>query len=219
MRLSYLHRVLPLLALAAALCWLGAAPADDKDDKDFKPLFNGKDFTGLKFEMGKSDPMKTWSVKEGVIICTGRPNGYIYTDKSYKNYVIRYDWQYARPEALKEDKDFNGNSGLLVHMQEPHKVWPKCVEVQGMNKDHGHIFAIGGAKGQYSVDKQAQMKAIKPVGQWNTTEVISKDGELTAKINGTEVSKGKGDLTEGPIGLQSEGAEIHFRNIKIKELK
>ena len=41
----------------------------------------------------------------------------------------------------------------------------------------------------------------------------------TAKINGTEVSSGKSDLTEGPIGFQSEGALIEFKYIKIKEMK
>ena len=111
-----------------------------------------------------------------------------------------------------------GNSGLLVHIQPPHKVWPKCVEVQGMNADHGHIFAISGAKGKYSVDKAAQQKAIKPVGEWNTTEVILKDGEITAKVNGTEVSTGKGELTEGPFGLQSEGAEVFYRNVEIRQI-
>jgi hypothetical protein len=48
---------------------------------------------------------------------------------------------------------------------------------------------------------------------------LCQDGAITAKINGTEVSSGKGPLTEGMIGFQSEGAEVHFRNIKVKELK
>ena len=37
-------------------------------------------------------------------------------------------------------------------------------------------------------------KAIK-VGEWNTTEVVSQNGMLTSKINGIEVSSGKGELT------------------------
>ncbi|MCS6850002.1 MAG: DUF1080 domain-containing protein [Gemmataceae bacterium] len=196
----------------------GLAPA--ADDDGFTPLFNGKDLTGFKTILkGDGDPAKTWTVRDGVIICSGSPAGYFYTDKSYKNYVLRFDWRYARPANLADDKAFKGNSGLLVHIQGEHKVWPRCVEVQGMNADHGRIFAIGGAKGQYTVNKEAQAKAIKPVGEWNTTEVICKDGEITSKVNGIEVSTGKGELTEGPIGWQSEGAEIHFRNIRIKELK
>ena len=56
------------------------------------------------------------------------------------------------------------------------------------------------------------------VGEWNTTEAICQDGMITSKVNGTQVATGKGELMEGQIGLQSEGAEIHFKNIKIKVL-
>src|SRR5262249_28588435 len=158
-----------------------------------------------------ADPEKTFTVKEAVIVVTGHPNGYFYTDKGYKNYVLRFDWRYKRPKGLTDDSKFPGNSGCLVHIQPPHKVWPKCVEVQGMNRDHGMIFAIMGAKGKYKFDRVAKDKATKPVGEWNTTEVICRDGMITSKINGTQVATGTGELTEGPIGFQSEGAEIHFK--------
>jgi hypothetical protein len=196
------------------------APAD-KDDEGFQDLFNGKDFTGWKTVLvGNTDPDKTWSVKDGVIICTGHPNGYFYTEKSYKNYVFRYDWRYKRPEGLKAEKDFKGNSGCLIHIQEPHKVWPKCVEVQGENLRHGILIFINNKKIESKYDQKTKDQVTHPVGEWNTTEIICKDdGSIVAKINGTEVSSGKGELTEGQIGFQSEGAEIHFRNIKIKELK
>jgi hypothetical protein len=210
--------------LAAAGTLADSVTAADKNDQEgFRPLFNGKDFTGWKFLLpNNADPTKTWSVTDGVVICTGRPNGYFYTDKTYKNYVLRYDWQYKRPSGLQDDSKFTGNSGALVHIQEPHKVWPKCIEVQGMNRDHGLLIGVAGIKLSPGAkfDREAKNKATKPVGEWNTTEIICKaDGSIEAKINGTEVSSGKSELTEGPIGLQSEGAEIHFRNILLKELK
>jgi hypothetical protein len=210
------YRLLGALVAAAALTVTLAAQTP-ADDKDFKPLFNGKTMDGFKFEPEGLE--KVIRVEDGVIIVPGKPNGYFYTDKSYKNYVLRYDWRYARPKDLKEDAKFGGNSGLLVHIQPPHKVWPRCVEVQGMNRDHGNIFAIGGAKGNFKKFADAQQKAIKPVGEWNTTEVTSENGRLSSKVNGVLVSEGTGELMEGPIGWQSEGAEIHFRNIRIKELK
>jgi hypothetical protein len=216
-------RWFPGLLWAAGLTILGSASAADKDNAaGFKDLFNGKDLAGWKTQLPKdADPAKTWSVREGVIICTGKPNGYFYTDKSYKNYVLVYDWRYERPATLQDDSTFTGNSGCLVHIQEPHKVWPKCIEVQGMNRDHGLLIGVSGIKlSGAKFDRETKNKVTKPVGAWNTTEIICKaDGSIVAKINGTEVSSGKSDLTEGPIGFQSEGAEIHFRNIKIKELK
>jgi hypothetical protein len=201
-----------LSAMLAGLVLLAPAPAADEKDEGFTPLFNGKDFKGWKFELGKkgAEPEKTFTVKDGVIVVSGEPAGYFYTDKSYKNYVLRFDWQYPKK---------SGNSGVLVHIQEPHTVWPKCVEVQGHHQSHGHIFAIQGAKGKFTTDTEAQKKAIKGVGEWNTTEITCKDGEITSKVNGVQVSTGKGDVTEGPFGFQSEGVELLFRNIRIKEMK
>jgi hypothetical protein len=196
---------LTVAALAAVIAWSGPAAAGDKEE-GFKALFNGKNFDGWKIVPAKGTD-KTFQVVNGVIVVSGKPNGYFHTDKSYKNYVLRFDWKFIK----------DGNSGLLAHIQEPHKVWPKSVEVQGQQKDHGRIFAIGGAKGQFKVNKDAQKKAIK-IGEWNTTEVVSKDGMLTSKINGVEVSTGRGELTEGPFGFQSEGTELHFKNIRIKVL-
>ena len=210
-----------LLAVFTASCLaLAALKTSAGDDAGFVSIFNGKDLSGWKtLVAGKGDAAKTYTVQDGAVIVSGKPNGYFYTEKSYKNYIVRFDWRYKRPDSLKDDEKFGGNSGLLVHITGDHKVWPKCVEVQGMNKEHGKIFAIGGAKGKYSFDAPALKKARKPVGEWNTTEVICKDGEITSKVNGAQVATGKGDLTEGPFGLQSEGAEIHFKNIKIKEMK
>jgi hypothetical protein len=206
-----------IVSVVAAAVLLGPVAAGDKNGEGFVKLFNGKDFTGwVKVGADKTDP---WSIQDGVIVCTGKPNGYLRTEKNYRNYVLRYDWMYKRPANLKDEKSFGGNSGCLVHIQLPDKVWPKCVEVQGMNREHAKIFALGGAKGKYSDDDGARWKALRPVGEWNTTEIISKDGMLTSKINGVQIATGSGTLTEGPIGFQSEGAEIHFRNFLIRETK
>jgi hypothetical protein len=209
-------RLLPLAVLAGLLL-LGGAVADDKKNEGFTDLFNGKDLTGWKFEMPKdADPAKTWSVKDGVIVCTGQPNAYFYTDKSFKNYVLLYDWRYIKPE---EGKKSSYNSGALIHIQK-HKIWPTCVEVQGANANHGFLYFLGCKKIEAKYDQKAKDKATKPLGEWNTTEITCKDdGSIVSKINGDEVSSGKSDLTEGPIGFQSEGAVIEFKNIKIKEMK
>jgi hypothetical protein len=228
MHVTRLLRFLTLAALLAGAALLGSATAADKEE-GFTDLFNGKDLTGWKTFLDpkakEADPAKTWTVTDGIIICTGRPNGFFYTDKSYKDYVLLYDWQYKRPEGLTREDDFKGNSGCLVHIHNPEQpavggVWPQCVEVQGMNYNHGMLIYLKAKGPKPKFDRAAKNKATHPVGQWNTTEITCKgDGSITAKINGTEVSSGRSDLTEGMIGFQSEGAEIHFRNIKIKEMK
>ena len=204
--------------LAAALAVVPAAIAAEKEGADgWKPLFNGRDLTGLKVQFNDkdkdNDPAKTFSVKEGALIISGKPTCYIYTDKSYSNYVLTYDWRF--PEGSTPDS----NSGCLVHIQLPHKVMPKCIEPQGRYRDHGKIFFMG-FKAEATFDAAAQKKALKPMGQWSTTDVTANaDGSVSVKLNGTPVSSCKTDLTSGPIGFQSEGYEVHFKNIKIKEMK
>jgi hypothetical protein len=214
----YLWLALATLMTAVALfCTTTTAAEEKKDGGGFKPLFNGKNFEGWKFELGKADPKNTYRIKDKVVICTGQPHGYFYTEKSYKNYVIRYDWKYVKPE---EGKKSSYNSGLLIHIHPPQKVWPKCVEVQGANANHGFLYFLECKKIASKYDQKTKDKVTKPIGNWNTTEATCKaDGSIVAKINGTEVSSGKSNLTEGQIGFQSEGAEIHFRNILIKELE
>src|SRR6516165_9997165 len=206
-----------LEVLLCGLCLLAPVAAADNDE-GFQDLFNGKDMTGWSMFLPKNqDPSGTWSVKGGEIVCTGHPNGYFYSEKPYKNYIIRYDWKYIKPE---EGKKSSYNSGLLVHIQGANKVWPKCVEVQGANANHAFLYFLECKKIDSKYDQELKDKVTKPIGEWNTTEATCKDdGSIVAKINGTEVSSGKGDLTEGKIGFQSEGAEIHFRNILIKELE
>jgi hypothetical protein len=203
-------RLLVALALLVSLGMLHAA--------DEVKLFNGKDLTGLRaFPAGLDSALK---VEDGVIVVSGKPAGYFYTDKGFKNYVLTFDWKYARPAALTDDTKFNGNSGCLLHITGDHKVWPKSVEIQGMNKNHGQVLAVSGAQvSAIKDDKEARAKAVKKVGEWNTTEITVKDGKITTKVNGVPVSSCETTLMEGPIGFQSEGAEIHFRNIMLKETK
>jgi hypothetical protein len=157
-------------------------------------------------------PPDTWSVKDGVVICKGQPHGYIRTKKEYSNYIFKFEWRYNP-----EDAPPNPNSGVLLNIAEPHKTWPKCVEVQLMNPEAGSIFPLEGGVVNNAI-KKLQGKA-RPMGEWNSYEITVKDGHLTLVFNGEKVNEGT-DLEprRGFIALQSEGWEIHFRNISIQDL-
>jgi hypothetical protein len=209
--------LMSVLFLGTGAAILGAPLAARADDTGFTPLFNGRDLTGFKTfldpKSAGADPAQTWIVHDGIIRCTGKPTGYFYTDRSYSNYVLRYDWRYP------EGSPPSSNSGCLVHIQPPHTVWPKSVEPQGRYSDHGKLFFIKVKEIEKKFDEEALKGARKPMGEWNTTEITcDAKGTVSVKVNGTPVSSGRTELTEGPIGWQSEGAEIHFRNILIKKL-
>ena len=131
--------------------------------------------------------------------------------KSYSNYVLTLEFRY--PEQA-------GNSGVFHYISGEHKVWPACVEVQGLYQRLAQIFPLGGAEGPRSDgDEEARTRARKPHTEWNHLEITSQDGVIGAKLNGVFIGQsGPYPVRQGPIGLQSEGAPVHFRNIEIREL-
>jgi hypothetical protein len=180
-------------------------------------LFDGKSLAGwVQFLPDKADPAKTWSVKDGVIHCTGTPAGYLRTEKTFKNYFLVVEWRWpAQP----------GNSGVLLHMQRDDKVWPYSIEAQLESGNAGDFWLIDGAdvkidETRRNPGQKTNVKHIagaeKPPGEWNRYEITSIDGALVLVVNGELVNWGRGAVPdEGHVLLQSEGAPIEFRTIEI----
>lgn len=98
-----------------------------------------------------------------------------------------------------------------------------AIETQGRDRSVGDVFYIDAkdkTKNRHQVDKEARKKALKPVGEWSTYEVALKEGKIGVSVNGQKISEVEShEYTEpGHIGFQSEGAEIHWKNIRIKPL-
>ena len=205
-----IRRILPVALIAALLVSVGLQSTDGTAAEKKKGFVKLKSLEKDFFvAAGKAESWTQSAI--GVIECNGKPNGYICTKKSYTNYILSFEFRYPKQK---------GNSGVLNYIAGKHKIWPACVEVQGHYDNLGMIFAMGGAKGpRNNGDKAAREKARKPHTEWNTLEVISENGVLTAKLNGVLIAKSGPYINrKGQIGLQSEGAPIHFRNIKIKAL-
>jgi hypothetical protein len=189
------------------------------------PAADDASFTALKLAdfasvlEGAGDPGRTFREADGVIICTGRPAGYLASRKSYRNFTLRYDWRFKRPVTLEDDSMFAGNSGCLLFIGAPRVLynWPKSIEVQGLNRDAGQILPIPRSlKCKY--DEFPKERRLKPIGEWNTMEIAVREGAATVVLNGAKVASFRDcELLEGPIGFQSEGAEIHWTNIRIRE--
>lgn len=155
---------------------------------------------------------------DGELHCAAGPNGFWATKRVFRNFHLQLEYRFARPADLVDDAAFTGNSGYLVYMRGNGRPWPACIEVQGMHADVARIFAIAGAKEVTDAfdDPEARRVNRRPVGEWNSVDIESNEGALTAYLNGVRISSGSSpDLREGPIGFQCEGAEIHWRNVKI----
>jgi hypothetical protein len=185
-------------------------------------LFNGKDFSGFTFFMrSNSPPEKTWCVTNGVIHCGGRPPGFLRTEKSYANYKLTVEWRFVKvaPHA--------DNTGVLIHMQLPDKVWSKCIECQGQNQKQGDYWLHGGAgadgfPGDAKKSVHAPMTAPpneNPIADWDTYEIIARGNAVQSIVNGKVMNQLTGcNLSSGFIGIQSEGANIEVRKIFIEPL-
>jgi len=162
-----------VLILTVMLTGPGLLPAQEGTEEGWTALFNGQDFDGWKFHLGKegADNNGTFTVKEGIVICSGSPAGYMFTEKSYSNYTLRFEFAFKRPDGLAGDADFRGNSGCLIHIGEENAlgVWPRSIEVQGMHRQLGLILPIPrSVKCKRTFDSAARAKVIKPVGEFNT---------------------------------------------------
>jgi 3-keto-disaccharide hydrolase len=221
-----MKRILWLMAALGLALGVGAVPSLRANDeaKGWTNLFNGKDLTGWRIFLDprkKVDPAEIFQVKNGTIVCEGSVNGYIITEKEYSNYVLKLQWRWGKK------KTSGRNSGVFVHVVGPDMIWPKGVEAQLMADHAGDFWLVGDFK--LSVDPRRQDRRIsrhyfrtkdnveKAVGEWNQYEITCKGDTIKLVINGLEVNRGtNAELTKGRILLQSEGAEIHFRDIKLK---
>ncbi len=206
---------------------LMALAGEDEKDNGWIELFNGKDLSGWKVFLDpkqKADPTKLFTVQDGILVCEGKPFGYLITDKEYENYVLKLQWRWGEKLHIK-----GRNSGVFVHVVGPNKIWPKAVEAQLMADHAGDIWLVDDFK--LKVDSKRQDPKVsrhyfrlkdhveKPVGEWNQYEITCKGDSIRLVINGQFVNEGtEAELTKGRILLQSEGAEIHFKDVVLKQL-
>jgi hypothetical protein len=213
----------------AAICSLlltlfNAGPTVFAADLDFRPLFNGRDLSGW---INVNCAPNTFSVRDGMIFCTGVPTGVMRTDRHYENFELELDYRHLKP---------GGNSGLFVWSDPVTSVgvpFTRAIEVQVLDgrtsetyTSHGDVFGIHGAT--MKPDRphpQGWMRCLpsehraKPAGDWNHYSLICSNGIIKLAVNGKVVSgASECNPRKGYICLESEGGEIEFRNIRIKEL-
>jgi len=194
------------------------APLLSAEDKDWVTLYNGKDLTGWQ-TTGNWLPQK-----DGSLLIQPRKgekgwqrySAYLWSKKKYKDFVLHVEYKYPP----------KGNSGIHFRVGDLSNPVNTGIEAQVLDSfgkkkvgphDHGGIIRTVGASKNMS---------RKP-GQWNTMIVTCKGHHLKVQLNGegiVDIQLNKTPMKdrplEGHIGLQDHGEpnNLHFRNIKIKEL-
>ena len=221
-----------LLCGTVVLLLCGHHAARAAEPPQFRELFNGKDLSGW---VNVNTDKDTWSVRDGLLVCSGHPIGVMRTEKQYENFVLHIEWRHM---------EAGGNSGVFAWSEgavpEGRRL-PKGLEVQMLElewvnlhkgKDgtlppiayvHGELFGAGGLKTTPDNPRGSRSKSIenrcKGKGQWNVYDVVCVDGVVKLSVNGKFVNGvSHASVKKGYLCLESEGAEIHFRNIRIMEL-
>ncbi len=192
----------------------------EKTKSEQVSLFNGKDLNNWVFTLKDKtvNPASVFLVKDGVIHITGQPFGYMRTKEAYSDYKLLVEWRWPNNEAT--------NSGVFIHGQQPDTIWLRCVECQLKAGNAGDFVCMNGATMDEHTDKSTIVvkklagSSEKPVGEWNTMEVVCKGNTIEVSVNGVVQNKGTNvNLNSGSICLQSEGKDIQFRNVFLNKLK
>ncbi|MBC7829062.1 MAG: DUF1080 domain-containing protein [Chitinophagaceae bacterium] len=208
-------------------------------EEGWRLLFDGTTKNGWHVFNNKTDG-SAWRVADGTLFLDpkargpkGEGGGDIITEEAFENFHLKLDWKL----------DSAGNSGVVIQAQEDPKYrypWVTGPEIQiidnnahpdAKNKEHraGDLYDL----------VAGTPETVKPIGEWNSMEIVQNNGKLDLFQNGVKVvsttqwddnwskliveSKFKsmadfGKFRKGKIALQDHGNPVWFRNIMIKSL-
>jgi len=215
-----MKKIFGIIAVAITAATIQAAVIDSSEAKEgFVSIFNGKDLSGW---IGDTNGYK---VEEGNLVCHG---GKIYTDREYSDFIIRFEFKLP-PGA---------NNGLGIRTPTKGDPAYSGMELQILDNTadkykklqpyqfHGSVYGLVPAKRGF----------LKPIGEWNSQEVIAIGHKIKVTLNGTvildtDVSKIKesehthpfkrhrGRLNKkGHLAFLGHGAAVLFRNVRVKDL-
>ncbi len=186
----------------------------------FKPMFNGKDFTGWE---GADQPAdKCWAVEEGLLVCKMSKGPWLRSLEEHGDFNFRFDYQLGE----------GANSGVYVrvpkdgnHHREDDTKPPAGFEVQVIDdgapqyaklKDYQYSASVYDIAG-------ADPRVTKPAGQWNTLEINCRGQNVTTIHNGVVVTRVTPEThpliklreVKGFLGLQNHGGGVAFRNLRL----
>lgn len=186
-------------------------------------LFNGENLNNWDKVLFDSiaNPDEVFQVRDGVMLVSGAPFGYIVTKDSYSNYKLHLEWRWPEEPA---------NSGVFIHAQAVNPTgWPVCIEAQLAHTKAGDLIFVGQGTGMRVGDStyitlpgmsrssrvgRSGESSENPTWEWNIYEITCEGNNIDVIVNGVLQNQGtEATLTSGRIALQSEGGPVEFRNL------
>ena len=201
----------------------------------WKLLFDGKKMNGWRTYKNKTT--NSWEVNKGVLHCKGNEadktdkRSDLITINQYDNFELSIEWAISKA----------GNSGIMYHVTEDYDAaylsGPEyqLIDDEGFPEKLEDWQKTGADYAMYTTTS----RPTKPVGEYNLTKIIVKNGHVEHWLNGVKIvefeawttdwnerkangkwkdAPGYGMAKTGFICLQDHGSEAWFKNIKIKKL-
>lgn len=209
--------------------------SSNEKKNNWKLLFDGKTTNGWHL-YNKGKIASAWGVKDGALYCDPlnkdeHQHGDLVTDNEYENYDLKFEWKITK----------GGNSGVFINVLERSDLttaWLSGPEYQLLENTHADYAKPKSRAGcLYGFSILKNKVEPKPVGEWNQSEIVQKNGVIKFYLNGVLTAeqdfKSKewkdmvgqtyfksipdfGKYTKGKISLQDWNKGISFKNIKIK---
>ena len=231
-------RYVPLLivgTLSAAL-WADNAPTAPKPaasqpyaEEGFTSIFNGKDIDDWEYGT-KNNGMKQGvgyqvDPDQGVVYCTVKDGGNLYTKKEYSNFILRFDFKLTD----------NANNGIGIRAPLEGDAAYVGMEIQVLDDSGSEYKTLRPAQYHGSIYDcfPCERGFQNAVGQWNSEEIMADGRHVKITLNGhVIVDANLDDIKEpeklkkhpglanktGHIGFLGHGARVEFKSLRVKEL-
>ncbi len=217
---------------------------EQEENQGWMLLFDGETSEGWRGVNRDTFP-SGWEIVDGTLHCKGsgmgeagaQDGGDILYDEKFSNFHLKLEWKISE----------GGNSGIfyLGEEREDWPIWRTAPEMQILDNEK-HLDANLGKDGNRQAGSlydliPAKPQNAKPVGEWNSAEVLVQKGTVVHKQNGEvvleyhlwtdewnelvkdskfpELNPDWANVPkEGYIAIQDHGDDVWFRNIKIRKL-
>ncbi len=223
-------------------------------------LFNGKDLTGwdtylratnlvgyvddpaIPYEppIGlNNDPLRVFTVSDGVIRISGEVWGAITTHQSYSNYHLRFESKWGEKKWYPKDTALR-DGGVLFHCSGPFdyasKCWMRSVEMQIQETEIGDYYDVYGGVPEFQIspaitlqqEKVQQYDPLAPLqrysgrvyrsgnfesphGEWTKGELVARHADAVFIVNGFVVNR-LYNIFRQDIGRQATGGKLQFQS-------
>jgi hypothetical protein len=182
---------------------------------DLKDQIVGDRMPGWE-QKGGGEPI--WSVKDGVLACTGAGGGWWGTKADYTDFLIELEFKLPA----------GGNSGVFLRATPKGDPAYVAFEVQVLDDYDPQYKDILPSQHCGSIYKIAapSKEVLKKAGEWNAMRITAKADHLTVELNGTKIVDADGKnhpeilkrSKQGAIGLQNHSTGVWYRHVRLADL-